>query len=289
MARRPGLGRGLDALIPGSDFETSSDQPATSGVMQVAVTDIRPNPWQPRHEFNEAELNELAASIRAYGIIQPLIISPDEQPDKYILIAGERRWRAAQLVGMTHVPVIMRSVNEQEQLELALIENVQREDLSVMERAEAFKRLSEDFNLSHDEIAQRVGKSRVTVTNTLRLLNLPDLVKKALANEEISEGHARALLALTSPQAQIAALETVIRLSFSVRQTEELVRKMSGQRTQKTVKAETPAEIKDLEARLQNHFGTKVNLNHRKNGGSIIIFYYSDEELNNLLDNVFGS
>jgi len=286
MARRPGLGKGLNALIPGSE-ETKKDSNVTSdqGIIQIPITQIQPNPQQPRSTIDEDALGELSASILEHGIIQPLIVSKDDD-ETYTLIAGERRWRAAQMAGLTMVPVIERSVSEQGQLELALIENLQRADLTPLEMAEAYHTLSENFSLTHEQIAERVGKSRTSVTNTLRLLNLPEQVKNALAKGLISEGHARALLSLTTPNAQRAALSTILNLGLNVRQTEALVKKLSGEKPPSKPKPAPSPEAQALESRLRNFFGTKVNLNQSKNGGSLVIYYYSDEELNDILDKI---
>jgi ParB family chromosome partitioning protein len=286
MARRPGLGKGLNALIPESE-ETKKDSNLSSdqGIIQIPITQIQPNPQQPRSKIDEEALDELSASIREHGIIQPLIVSKNED-EVYTLIAGERRWRAAQKAGLTMVPVIERSVSEQGQLELALIENLQRADLTPLEMAEAYHTLSENFSLTHEQIAERVGKSRTSVTNTLRLLNLPDQVKNALAENLISEGHARALLSLSTPNAQRAALSTILNLGLNVRQTEALVKKLSGEKPLSKPKPAPSPEAQALESRLRNYFGTKVNLNQSKNGGSLVIYYYSDEELNDILDKI---
>jgi len=286
MARRPGLGKGLNALIPGSE-ETKKDSNVTSdqGIIQIPIKQIQPNPQQPRSTIDEDALGELSASILEHGIIQPLIVSKDDD-ETYTLIAGERRWRAAQMAGLTMVPVIERSVSEQGQLELALIENLQRADLTPLEMAEAYHTLSENFSLTHEQIAERVGKSRTSVTNTLRLLNLPEQVKNALAKGLISEGHARALLSLTTPNAQRAALSTILNLGLNVRQTEALVKKLSGEKPPSKPKPAPSPEAQALESRLRNFFGTKVNLNQSKNGGSLVIYYYSDEELNDILDKI---
>ena len=289
MARRPGLGRGLDALIPGNDEQASQNPPVSGqGITQIPIEQIQPNPQQPRSQMNEEALEELAASIREHGIIQPLIVSPTPGSDQYTLVAGERRLRAATLAGLTMVPVILRTVNELEQLELALIENVQRADLTPLETAEAFRQLVDNFSLTHEQIAERVGKSRTSVTNTLRLLNLPEQVRRALAEGLISEGHARTLLGLPSPQAQKAALGTVLNLELNVRQTEALVKKLTGERPPANPKPEPTPEVKELESRLRSFFGTKVNLNNGKKGGSLVIYYYSDEELNTILDKILG-
>jgi ParB family transcriptional regulator, chromosome partitioning protein len=288
MARRPGLGKGLDALIPSGEENEGQKPSSTSGqgIIHIPIEQIRPNPQQPRTTLDEDSLKELAASITEHGIIQPLIVSADPKEDEYILIAGERRWRAAKLAGLTMVPVIEKNVSEQGHLELALIENLQRTDLTPLEMAEAYRQLAEDFNLTHEQIAERVGKSRTSVTNTLRLLNLPDQVRKALAEGQISEGHARAILGLSSVKAQISVLSSILNLGLNVRQTESLVKKMSGERPAPKTKPAPSPEVQALEARLRNYFGTKVNLNSRKNGGSLVIHFYSDEELNDILDKI---
>jgi ParB family chromosome partitioning protein len=285
MARRPGLGQGLGALIPGDDAQDQNRQ-TSSGIAQIPIEDISPNPHQPRIEMDEDTIRELAESIREYGIIQPLIVSKETGRDGYILIAGERRWKAAKTVGLSMVPAIIREVSDQGQLEIALIENLQREDLTPLETAGAYQQLADNFALTHEQIAARVGKSRTSVTNTLRLLNLPDQVKNSLAEGLITEGHARALLGLSSAQAQRAALSTVLNLGLNVRQTESLVKKLNGDRLPPRLKPQPSPEIKALEDRLRQHFGTKVNLQDRKNGGSLVIFYYSDEELNTILDKI---
>jgi ParB family chromosome partitioning protein len=281
MAKHSGLGKGLDALIP------SGSQPAASssagGVLQVAVGLIQRNPRQPRIHFREEELAELAASIREHGIIQPLIVLPNGD-GTFILIAGERRWQAAQKAGLSKVPVITRQATNQELLELALIENVQRADLNPLEEAEAYRQLVDEFSLSHEAVAKRVGKSRVAVTNTLRLLGAADVVKQALVDGKITEGHARALLALSTTKAQASALQTIINLSLNVRQAEELVRRLAGQKTVKAKKAGQSADVSDIEKKLQNSLGTNVALKHGKKGGAMTIYYYSNEELDALLE-----
>lgn len=279
MAQRTGLGKGLDALIPaGRNLATAS----SSGVLQVAVDAIQPNPRQPRIHFKEEDLAELAASIREHGVIQPLIVSP-KADGTFILIAGERRWQASQKAGLRTVPVITRDASNQELLEIALIENVQRADLNSMEEAEAYRQLVEEFGLSHESVAKRVGKNRVTVTNTLRLLGLAETVKQALVDGKLTEGHARALLALSTQKAQASILQTVLNRSLSVRRTEELVRKLAGQKPIKAKKPGRSADVNDLEKRLQSSLGTKVALKHGKKGGTVTIYYYSDEELDSLL------
>jgi len=281
MTRKGGLGKGLNALIPGDD------QPVSDGTaLQIPVEKIIPNPHQPRSQMDESELQDLAASIRQHGILQPLIVTHEAGADQYVLIAGERRLRAAQMIGLDSVPVLIREASDMQRLELALIENVQRADLGALEKAEAYRQLSDEFGLSHEEIGTQVGKSREAITNTLRLLKLPETVRAALSAGQISEGHARALLRLNTPQAQIAALQTILRFSLNVRQVEDLVKKLLGEKPPATVKKSPAAEISELEARLRQELGTKVTLRHGKKGGTLVIHYYSDEELDALVNHI---
>lgn len=281
MARKGGLGKGLDALIPG-DF---SSNPTPSDAF-APIDSIVPNPRQPRDAMNEDDLQDLANSIREHGILQPLVVTLESMSGTYTLIAGERRLRAAKIAGLDKVPVIVRTVTEQERLELALIENVQRADLSPLETAEAYRKLADEFNLSHEEISARVGKGRVAVTNTMRLLKLPDQAKKALASGQISEGHGRALLGLATTQAQLAALQTIIKNELNVRQTEELIRKLSGQKTVIPPTKPVDPSVKEIEERLCEKLGTRVTLKHGQKGGTVTIHYYSEEELSGLLSRI---
>ncbi len=285
MAHKGGLGKGLDALIPG---EVTEQTTSTAGVNFVQIDLINPNPLQPRTLMNSEDLEDLANSIREHGVLQPLVVTFDPLTGLYTLIAGERRLRASKLAGLDRVPVIIRDATSQQRLELALIENVQRADLSPLETAEAYRELADDFHLSHEEISARVGKSRVSVTNTMRLLKLPDAVQKALAEGKISEGHARALLALSTPQSQNAACQSIINHDLNVRQTEELVHKLMGQKPEVISEKIVPPEIKEIEERLRDRLGTRVTLQHGKKGGSLTIHYYSDEELDSLLQTLLG-
>lgn len=280
MVKKGGLGRGLDALIPMEIQQNSGEIP------MIAVDQIIANPRQPRQEMSEDGLKDLAASIAEHGILQPLILTQNSYDNQYTLIAGERRLRAARMAGLEAVPAIIRKASDQERLELALIENVQRADLTPLETAEAYSKLSEEFGLSHEEIAARVGKNRTTVTNTIRLLKLSEAARSALGNGKISEGHARALLSLNTPQSQSAALQNILIHDLNVRQTEELVRRLSGEKPPSIPKPPLSDEIKALEERLQSHLGTRVNLHHGKKGGSLVIHYYSDEELNSLISQI---
>lgn len=282
MARKSGLGRGLDALI------ISNESTNIREADQISVDRIVPNPRQPRAHINSEELIELTASVKEHGIIQPVIVTYDQQGDSYTLIAGERRLLAARQAGLETIPAIVREASEQQRLVIALIENVQRMDLNAMEAAEAYRQLAEDFKLSHEEIAHHVGKSRVAITNTLRLLKLPKDVQQALVDNKISEGHARALLTLPSPQAQSSAYKTILKRDLNVRQTEELVRKLTGQQVKTHSKPAQAPEISALEERLRTQLGTKVVVKSRKNGGTLTIHYYSDEELDSLIEMILG-
>ncbi len=299
MPQRSGLGKGLDALIPSGLHH----KPGEGGVLQLPVDVIRRNPRQPRDRFDSKDLDELTASIREHGIIQPLIVSPGSD-GTYTLIAGERRLEAAKLAGLHTVPAITRQATDRELLELALIENIQRAELNPLEEADAYRQLTEDFGLSHEEVALRVGKSRPAISNTIRLLQLSDTVKRTLiegythedeADQEteaqgeskfrLSEGHARALLRLSTHQAQDSALKTVVAGKLNVRQTEELVKRWGGETRSPAPKKSLSPEVAELEKRLEESLETKVKLRYSKEtGGTVTIRYYSDEELNKLLE-----
>ncbi|MEN6480452.1 MAG: ParB/RepB/Spo0J family partition protein [Anaerolineales bacterium] len=281
MGRRRGLGRGLDALIP----ETA---PQTDRLREVPLEAISPNPLQPRTHFAEDELQELAASIREVGLIQPLIVqlvsTEPGQAEHYRLITGERRWRAARLAGLTSVPVVVKDASPQEMLELALVENIQRADLNPLEEAAAYQQLADEFGLTQDKIAKRVGRSRASVANTMRLLRLPEEVRAGLLNGDISEGHARALLMLEDADEQVLAYRTVQRRSLSVRQTEELVRRLQSPPQDVPRRTRRTPETEALERRLRNALGTKVELFRSRKGGRVVIHFYSEDDLQVLLD-----
>ena len=280
MSKRSGLGKGLDALIPTGQTKPSGDG---SGVTQVPVDLIQRNPRQPREKFDIEELENLAASVREHGVIQPLIVTPGKS-GIYVLIAGERRLQASRKAGLKTVPVVIRHATDQQLLELALIENIQRADLNPIEEAEAYQHLAKEFRMSHEAIAERVGKSRVAVTNTIRLLDASAAVKQALVDGQITEGHARAMLRLSSANAQEELLKKVVTFDLSVRQTEMLARKYSGQKPVSGRRASQSADVIDVERRLRSSLGTKVLLKHGKKGGTVTIYYYSDEELDSLLE-----
>ena len=273
--QRRGLGKGLGALIPATEI-------SGPGLSEVAVDLIVPNPMQPRQALDAEALQELADSIREHGLIQPLIVTSIEDPTsdaQYQIITGERRWEAAKMAGLTRVPVIVKEATPQEMLELALVENIQRADLNPLEEAAAYRQLMDDFGLTQEQVAEKVGKSRVTVANSVRLLRLPDEIKQALADNQISEGHARALLALNKRADQLKVLEAIVKKGLSVRQTEEMVRRMAAG-AQPRGRGEPPSpETEALENEFRNALGTKVRLFRSKKGGKLVIQFYSEEEL----------
>ncbi len=293
MAQKIGLGRGLGALIPGAEDAVQHPPSHAQGVIEIPVGDIRPNPRQPRllRSLETLNLEELAASIKEHGIIQPLIVTrTDGAGAPYTLIAGERRWRAAQLAGLTHVPAIVKEAAPQAMLELALIENIQRSDLSPLEEAAAYQQLINEFGLTQEMVAERVGKSRVAVANTLRLLKLPGKLQQALMAGEITEGHARALLALSSSVDQLAAFDEIQEKGLNVRQTEELVRRMNTPAP--AARSSTPRmewrESKEYESRLREALGTRVVLQRSRKGGRIVIEFFSEEEFIALYHRLIG-
>lgn len=291
--RRGGLGRGLESLIPttGANQTAPESLPDKTGIpREVSVDVIRPNPWQPRSHMDQHQLEELAQSIRTHGVMQPLVVTSTDEDGTYTLIAGERRWRAARLAGHSMVPIIIKDVAPQAMLELAIVENVVRADLSPLEEALAYKQLIEDFGLTQADVAERVGRSRVSITNTLRLLNAPERVQEALAVGQISEGHTRALLGASSAADQLAILKLILERGLSVRQTEDVVRRwLSGTPAKKQQQEHTPEDVR-LESRLRDALGTKVAVKRGSGntGGTITIQYYSDEQLQALYDRLIG-
>ncbi len=283
--RKSGLGKGLGALIPLAEGEAAAV--AWEGVIEVPLASIASNPHQPRVQIRDQDLVELAASIEEHGIIQPLVATM--AVDGYQLIAGERRWRAARLAGLSTVPVVVKDVAPSEMLELALVENLQRADLNPLEEATAYRQLTEEFGLTQAQVAQRVGKSRMAISNTLRLLKAARPVQEALLAGKISGGHARALLGLERAEAQEAALNTVLKQGLNVRQTEKLVRRLLGLREKPRPRRETSPETRALEARFREALGTKVSLARSGKKGRIVIYFYSEEELNALYERIVGS
>lgn len=280
--RAQGLGRGLAALIP----ERPTSQ---GGAIEIPIAGIRPNPNQPRRHFDPAELATLAASIREHGVLQPILVT--ETIDGYQLVAGERRVRAAAEAGLDRIPAIVRHLDERSQLEFALIENLQREDLDPIEAAHGFRQLVNVFGFTHEEIAARVGRARSTVANTLRLLDLAEVVQTAIGDGRVSEGHGRALGGLTVDH-QEHVLGAVIDQDLSVRQTEELVRRLREPKptTRLEDSPTTPqdADLERVEEELRRALGTKVSLARSRRGGRIVIEFYSDEELSRLYERLVG-
>jgi ParB family chromosome partitioning protein len=271
VAKTFGLGRGLDALIP---------RAATTEIPEIPLERIARNPHQPRNRFDEAETAELAASIALHGVLQPIVVRASADGG-YELIAGERRLRAARVAGLTHIPAVIRESAAGEQLELALVENLQRQDLNAIEEAAAYRELIDRFALSHDEVARRVGKSRVAISNALRLLDLTSETREAIADGRITEGHGRALAALTVPGLQSAALQIVIERHLSVRQTEELVRRKRDSAPARRGSS-IGGDLADLEAQLRGLLATRVGIVRTRRGGRLVIDFYSDEELDRL-------
>lgn len=294
MPKHSGLGKGLDALIPNqidAEFNPVVDSANSQvGMLSVPIELIVPNPRQPRSLFEDAALDELASSIKEHGIIQPLLVSRKDDGTGYVLIAGERRLQASQRAGLAMIPVVIRQTTDQERLELALIENIQRADLNVLEEAAAYRQLSEEFHLSHEDIASRVGKSRVTVTNILRLLNLPGLIQKALIEAEISEGHARALLGLSNPRAMESAFRTIVSQKMTVRQAEELVNKLKGEKVPSVKKDSRLPEEKSLEEYIRANLSQKISVKIGKDrsNGSVTLYYGSEEEFQDLMIRLTG-
>lgn len=296
MPQNYGLGRGLASLIPkktadDTQKETNTTQkkadtqPEGNGVLEVDINLIDSNPHQPRLGFDEEKLEALAQSIKHHGIIQPLIVS--KLNGRYELIAGERRFLGAKKAGLTKVPVIIREAEEKDKLELALAENIQRHDLNVIEEAKAYKKLAEEFEMSQEEIADRVGKSRSAVANKIRLLNLPVEIQRAIIENKITEGHAKAILAVENPEKQRALFELILKQNLTVRQVEDKTKEISVRAHKRIVSADP--EIKELENKLVGILGTKVKVTRSGGeGGKIIIEYYSKEELNNILGKIAG-
>lgn len=292
--KRGGLGKGLDSLIPDRTSKTvkaeekpevkQEEKRQADGTVMMKINEVEPNREQPRKNFEEDALLELADSIKQFGVLQPLIVQ--KRKDYYEIIAGERRWRAAKLANVKEVPVIIKEYTDQEIVEISLIENIQRENLNPIEEAMAFKRLLNEFHLKQDEVADRVSKSRTAVTNSMRLLKLSDRVQQMIIDDMISTGHARALLAIDDEEQQYLLANRIFDEKLSVRETEKLVKEI------KTPKKEKPKQqiehafvYENLEERMKNKMGTKVHVNHKANGkGRIEIEYYSDDELERIFD-----
>jgi len=272
-----GLGRGLASLIPAAPS-------SVSGAREVPVTSIQPNPDQPRRTFDPDELRSLADSIAAHGVLQPVIVV--EAGDGFTLIAGERRLRATAQLGVESIPAIVRTANEQERLELALVENIQRSDLNALDEAEAYRHLIDDFGLTQERVAERVGRSRPAVANTLRILDTAPLVQQAVSDGTISGGHAKALAGLDSHAKQEVVLASVVARSLSVRQTENLIAASRAERSGATAKQirDVDPDIQRMESQMREALGTKVTIASSRKGGRITITWYDDEDLGRLVD-----
>lgn len=291
MSKKFGLGKGLNALIPedtilgtlDTKVEKAKDIKKNSSIL-IDINLIKSNEDQPRKSFDDEKILELAESIKSNGIIQPLVLKKVD--DEYIIVAGERRWRAAKSIGIKEVPAIVMNLTEKQILEISLIENIQREDLNSIEEALAYKKLINDFNLTQEELSKRIGKSRVTITNTLRLLNLSEDVQQYIIEGVISEGHGRALLGITDSKVQCELAQSVIDDKLSVRELELLIRKLktSPTRAKTKISNETNPYYKDVTYKLENYFGTKVNITNKNNKGKIEIEYYSEEDLQRILE-----
>ena len=307
MAKRTGLGKGLGAIFGDEVMESAAEEQEAKHQakskkaqepekkeedsdigkeLMVKVTSIEPNREQPRKDFNEEAMGELAESIKQFGILQPLLVQ--KKGDYYEIIAGERRWRAAKLAGLKEVPVVIREYTKQQTMEIALIENVQREDLNPIEEAKAYQRLIQEFELKQEEIAARVGKSRVTITNSMRLLKLDERVQEMLIQNQITGGHARALLTVEDGELQYKLAGKIIAENLSVREIEKIVKSLSKKKNpkEKNVEDESLALIfRDLEERMKSAMGTKVSINRKdKNKGRVEIEYYSESELERIVE-----
>lgn len=287
-----GLGRGLDTLIPAMDTKPTKkeaiDKAEKGPETLVKITKVEPNREQPRKNFDEDALLELSESIKQFGLLQPILVQ--DRKDYYEIIAGERRWRAAKLAGLKEVPVIIKNLTEQEIVEIALIENIQREDLNPIEEALAYKKLLEEFNLKQDEVAERVSKSRTAVTNSMRLLKLSDDVQRMIIDEMITTGHARALLGVVDPEQQYLLAQRIFDEKLSVREIEKIVKNMgkpSKEKKEKNIDENLQVIYQDISEKLKVKLGTKVNVVPKENGsGKIEIEFYSHDELDRILSQI---
>lgn len=277
MAKKFALGKGLSALIP-DEINAEKD----NNKLMISLNKIKSDKNQPRKSFDSEKIAELTESIKTHGIIQPLILRKVNL-DEYIIVAGERRWRSAKLAGLTEVPAVVMNLTDLEILEISLIENIQRQDLNSIEEAIAYKKLLEDFNMTQEELSKRIGKSRTTITNTIRLLALSDKVQQYIVEGVITEGHGRTLLSIKDEQLQYELSQKVIDEKLSVRELERLIKQIGKPNNIKEKKELTPY-YKDLKNQLQDYFGTKVNISSSNNKGKIEIEYYSNEDLQRILD-----
>lgn len=279
--KKRGLGKGVGALF-GENTKEKPTKVEEKESMTLPIADIEPNPLQPRKKFEEDSLLELADSMKHVGVLQPIIVKKKDKT--YEIVTGERRWRAAKLAGLKEMPVIIKELTEKELAQISLIENIQRENLNIMEEANAYKRLLEEFQLTHDELANQIGKSRTAITNTLRLLALSDAVQKMTADGMLSMGHARSLLAVTDETQQAEIAMMIFDHQLSVRETENYIKNLNKEPKEKTLRKLSP-ELKAVEKRMSEHFGSKVKLISRKNNsGKIEINYNTLEDLERIMD-----
>lgn len=285
-----GLGRGLGSLIPQKQnihpaADSGSVSATKNGVVEVNITDIIVNSLQPRKKFTDYRLDELAESIKEFGIIQPLLVHPvKDQPGKYELIAGERRFRASKKVGLEKVPVVVRSVDEQEKLEVAIIENLQREDLNPIDLAQAYQKLMDEFGLTQEDVAKKMSKSRPAIANTLRMLSLPEEIQLALIDGKITEGHAKLILSLEGEVKQMALFRKIVHVGLSVKDTGQEARRMNSPKPKK--ENEINYNDKDSEFLIREFFGARAKIERKGAGGKIIIEFYSDDELKEILSKI---
>jgi len=277
MNKKSALGKGLGALIPNDVQVKESNKPTV-----ISLNLIKSNDEQPRKSFDDEKIAELAQSIKEHGIIQPIILNKKDK--YYVIVAGERRWRAAKLLGLKEVPAIVMELTDKDILEVSLIENIQRQDLNPIEEALAYKKLLSDFDLTQEELSKRIGKSRVAISNIVRLTGLSDTVKQYLIDEVITEGHGRSLLAIEDPKLQCEIAQKVIDEKLSVRELERLIKSLKAEKQPKEKVRELNPYYKDVTERLQNYFGTRVNISNKNNKGKIEIEYYSDEDLQRILE-----
>ena len=281
MAKKLALGKGLSALIPNESYNNNDNKKST---LSISINKIKSDKDQPRKSFDAEKIAELTESIKTHGVIQPLIFRKVED-DQYIIVAGERRWRAAKIAGLKELPAIIMDLSENEVLEISLIENIQRQDLNPIEEATAYKKLIDDFKMTHEELSKRIGKSRTSITNTMRLINLNDNVQQYIIEGVISEGHGRALLGVKDSKMQCELAEQVIDEKLSVRELEKLIKKIVEPKSKKDYnKQELNPYYKDIKNQLQDYFGTKVNISNKNNKGKIEIEYYSEDDLQRILD-----
>lgn len=276
--KKSALGKGLGALIP----EINDIKTTENNVNDVDIDEIMPNENQPRKRFDDENIKDLAESIKEHGIIQPILVR--KEGEYYKIVAGERRWRAARIAGLKKVPVIIKDMTDKEMMEISLIENLQREDLNPIEEALAYKRLMDEFNLTQEQIALRVGKSRPVITNSLRLLNLDKKVIDFIIENKLSEGHGRILASIENKELQVEIAKKIIEDALNVRQTEKIIQNLKNNKNKNIKKKKVDSYIKEIQDKLMNHLGTKVNISTKRKKGIIEIEYYSKEDLERILE-----